>query len=244
MSRQAPVPTAPKAWLGATPRTGLLNMRSKTLKLVLAVMGLAVIGLLLRQERQQQQSRQEVERLQTELSAMKASGQRQADARDRIAGDNRALLAAVSSLQKTVDRRRQANPPTEEPGGLDPDAEPRDAPRPPPITYEQSQAAVLAAYAKEAPDATWSRDAERKLDAVVRPHLPSGSRLSALECRNTMCRVEVVHSDPSAEATFLMEAFRGWPGSRFVAGEKEDHGALLITIIAAREGTEPPIAPR
>ena len=113
-----------------------------------------------------------------------------------------------------------------------------------PITHEQSQKRVLAAFATEAVDSTWGPDATRRLDGIVRAHLPAGSRLGNVECHATMCAVQVTHPDANALGEWLRKGFRGWPGSIFVTSEQDQRGELAVTIIASREGTEPPIAPR
>jgi hypothetical protein len=125
----------------------------------------------------------------------------------------------------------------------DPDGE-AEAPRPPPITFEESQLRVRSAFATEPIDASWGPDAERTLGGIVRSHLPAGSRLEGLACRTSMCEVRIIHADARAQAEFLRTGFHGWPGSLFVAEQAQDHGETAVTIIAAREGTEPPIAPR
>lgn len=116
--------------------------------------------------------------------------------------------------------------------------------KPPPVSFEQSQAAVLEAFGQESSDPHWSADAARKLDVAVRGHLPKGGRLGSIECRATMCQVEVAHTNPGGSQAFLMNAFRDWPGSLFVAKDRQDQGEYVVTIIAAREGHEPPMAPR
>jgi hypothetical protein len=114
----------------------------------------------------------------------------------------------------------------------------------PAVTYEESQRRVLKAFAGEAVDGSWSEQAGRELEAIARGHLPDGSRLDSIECRATMCRVEVAHRHSDSHLSFLMDGFRGWRGSIFVAGEKQERGERVVTYIAARRGTEPPIAPR
>lgn len=116
--------------------------------------------------------------------------------------------------------------------------------RPPPVTVEQSQTAVLEAFGEETSDPHWSADAARKLQAALREHLPKGSRLGSIECHTTMCQIEVVHTDANASQMVLVNAFRDWPGSLFIAKDRQDHGENLVTIIASREGHEPPLAPR
>lgn len=116
--------------------------------------------------------------------------------------------------------------------------------RPPPITFEESQQRVLSAFAAEAVDAAWGPEAERTLERIVRAHLPAGSRLNRVSCRSSMCELQMTHAEAKAESDFLMTGFHGWPGSLFVTANTHDHGEIGVTIIAAREGTEPPIAPR
>jgi hypothetical protein len=87
----------------------------------------------------------------------------------------------------------------------------------------------------------WSQEASRQLTATILEHLPGGSRLKSLDCRSTMCRVEIAHRDQAAHGPFLRQGFTRWPGSIFVAGEQEDAGELIVTLLAAREGTELPL---
>jgi hypothetical protein len=116
--------------------------------------------------------------------------------------------------------------------------------RSPSITFEESQRRVLSAFAAEAVDASWGPDAERKLERIVRSHLPAGSRLNGLACRSSMCELQLTHADARIQADFLRNGFHEWPGSLFVSEETKEHGEVAVTIIASREGTEPPIAPR
>jgi hypothetical protein len=111
----------------------------------------------------------------------------------------------------------------------------------PPITFEESQQHVLAAYAEEAVDAKWSAEAVRTLEAAVRSHMPARSRLKSIECRATMCRLEVVHGRVEDENPFIMDGFAKWPGSIMLAGESRDGEGIAVTLIASREGTQPPI---
>ena len=108
------------------------------------------------------------------------------------------------------------------------------------VTLEQSQGHVLSAFADERVDPAWSHEASRSLERLVRGHLPSGSRVQSIECRTTMCEVEVFHANASAHGPFIVDGFSGWPGSVFVAAEKEERGSLSVKFIAFREGAEPP----
>jgi hypothetical protein len=105
-----------------------------------------------------------------------------------------------------------------------------------PMTLAQEQEQVRLAYAKESFDPTWRRDAEKKLDVAVRASLPPGSRLLSLECRTPMCMLEISHADASVahgqgQRWWISSVAQGWDGSLFVAGEREEHGEIVQTLI-------------
>lgn len=112
------------------------------------------------------------------------------------------------------------------------------------VSLEQSQKNVLGAFAQEAADADWSSDASHQLESILRGRLPKGSRLGSIDCRATMCQVEIAHADERAAQAFLLDGFGDWPGSRFVAAQRQEAGEQVVTIIASRQGHEPPIAAR
>ena len=181
----------------------------------------------------QAHSRREIERLNTALAQLQQRPDRPA-----IAGERPAIDRAVRAARAEAREQTLATLAEHDPGGE------AQAPRAPAITFEESQERVRSAFAAEAVDASWGPGAERTLERIVRAHLPSGSRLDRLACRSSMCEVQLTHTAPGTQADFLRTGFQGWPGSLFVAEEKQERGEVAITIIAAREGTEPPIAPR
>jgi hypothetical protein len=212
-------------------------MQSKLVFVTLSLTCAAAVASLVNSRLEQQRSKQEMTRLEASIEGLKAD--RQSAPVIPVGSDRRAVALAAAAPAGTAAGQETESAPEER--------QPEDArrePREPPMTYEQSQTNVLAAFVEEAPDARWSGDATRKLDAITRSNLPSGSRVNSIECRTTMCQMEVTHTDPVAHSAFLMEGFRGWPGSIFVAGETERGGELVVSLIAAREGTEPPLGPR
>jgi hypothetical protein len=187
----------------------------------------------------QARSRREIDRLNTALAQVQRhGGAAAAGAEGERYAIGRAAEVAREAARETA--REEAGAALAEQAGAD-GARARGAPR---VTFEESQERVRSAFAAESIDASWGPDAERTLERIVRSHLPSGSRLDKLACRSSMCEVQLTLGDPGAQGTFLRTGFQGWPGSLFVAGEKQDGGAATVTIIAAREGTEPPMAPR
>lgn len=115
---------------------------------------------------------------------------------------------------------------------------------PSPVVYDDSRESVLVTYDDETSDPDWSATAASELDDLLRRNLPGGSRLDALECRSTMCRIDLSHPDAEAHSRFVMEGLRDWPGSIFVADEIQKDGEYIVTLYAAREGTELPLGPR
>jgi hypothetical protein len=169
------------------------------------------------------------------------------------------LRADVSALRGEVRRRNAPASYVERVGAkdrADHEPAPRDAAavgeaslegqaaEPAAMTFERSQAQVRDAFAEESVDAQWSGAATGQLTSLLHGRLPSGSQLGAIQCRTTMCQIEVRHADAETAQTFLMKGFRGWPGSLFVASDREDQGQRAMTIIASREGHEPPLGPR
>ncbi|NBD07690.1 hypothetical protein [Corallococcus silvisoli] len=113
--------------------------------------------------------------------------------------------------------------------------------RPPPPSFEQSRTRVLSAFAEEPVDGDWSARAARTLDDAFREHLPATSRVKSLECRATLCRVELVHRAAADHGAFLMSGLRTWRGSVFIAREAQEGDDYVVTLLASKEGTNPPL---
>ncbi|HEX3764257.1 MAG TPA: hypothetical protein VHW23_36435 [Kofleriaceae bacterium] len=71
-------------------------------------------------------------------------------------------------------------------------------------------------FGGESADAAWSQPAQALLDGHLRAGLPDGSRVVAVECRRTMCRVEAEHASLEVYAHFVNDALLfphgGWGG--------------------------------
>ncbi|MBN9688031.1 MULTISPECIES: hypothetical protein [unclassified Corallococcus] len=113
--------------------------------------------------------------------------------------------------------------------------------RPPPASFEQSRTRVSDAFAAEPVDGDWSARASKTLDDAFRAHLPGTSRVKSLECRATLCRVELVHRAQADHGAFLMNGLRTWPGSVFIASEAQEGNDYVVTLLASKEGTNPPL---
>lgn len=107
-------------------------------------------------------------------------------------------------------------------------------------TIEQVNSVVLNAYDSEKVDPTWAATAAKDLNNLVSKSLPEHSRVFSIQCRTTMCRIEVQHTNQETAQLFLDSGFRDWHGGVLVAAETEKEGSLIQTLIPMRENTIPP----
>ncbi|HEY0987512.1 MAG TPA: hypothetical protein VGD80_10695, partial [Kofleriaceae bacterium] len=106
------------------------------------------------------------------------------------------------------------------------------------------QAAVEQAFADQARDESWAARVRtslgERLDAVSRS---LGSSLRDIECRSTMCRVEMQYRDGDASRQFVARAFtapedRAWNGPvLYMPARMGSDGSLVVVMYLAREGT-------
>ena len=94
---------------------------------------------------------------------------------------------------------------------------------------------------------------ERYVARRVAAHMPAGSRLDAIECRQMLCRVRSLHPDRPTYDAFISAGLsdsnpdtRLWPGQVWVAvpGESKsgEVGARVVSVIYLQRDPNP--APR
>ncbi|WP_338274431.1 hypothetical protein [Corallococcus caeni] len=212
---------------------------SSRLQTVLALTNTAAIaGVLFALVSHQQSSETELEELRAQVRKSAASTDANLAER-RVAADTAMRLWATQAAQPPAQAK---SPGAMEDSAEAPDEVPPPPPmRPPPPSFEQSRARVMTAFAEEPVDSDWSGRATQTLNETLRQHLPSGSRVKALDCRATLCRVELVHRSAADSGPFMMDGLRAWPGSIFVASEAQEGTDYVVTLIAAKEGTRPPL---
>jgi hypothetical protein len=216
-------------------------MRSKIWIATLGVAGLAAVGaVVLHLQDEQRVARAELARLRTLVEVKPTDGGLMAGAGE--GGAAVAELARRTARQEV--RRAIAEQVADRSGDAADESNSAGDAVPAAPDVEESRDRVLSAFTDEPVDRNWGPTSSGELDRMVRAALPAGSRLTAVECRSTMCRLKLVHADPEAQPQFLRKAFRDWSGSIFVAEERRDAGGLTVALIAARPGREPPIAPR
>jgi len=181
-------------------------------------------------------------RMRRELTALKATVN---DDANRVASPplDPASAAAVAEQLRAYTMRAMAaaaQTGSSQPTSVDPGSPPKNDDHR--LTQEQVQENVLNAYGKEAKDPAWGPEAARKLNEIVRQTLPDSSRLVSIECRTTMCLVEVRHKDEETSQSWLRTGFHDWPGAIFVARGDEEEGAFMQTLIPIKPDTVPPYA--
>lgn len=103
-------------------------------------------------------------------------------------------------------------------------------------------------FSSHAFDPTWASETARHLNAVLAGVPVAGVRVNGVECRTTLCKIELNADDaPSAEKS-VKTLVRGmkWEGSGMaVKGDPDARGALTLTLYLARGDNplpEPPVA--
>jgi hypothetical protein len=101
-----------------------------------------------------------------------------------------------------------------------------------PFSLDQYHAFIAQRFADETRDASWREAAELapKLTAI----LPAGSRLRALDCRTSLCRVETSHLD--------MERYREFLAAGFSLEQQIWSGAAQFPVPLAPQPNEPLVA--
>ncbi len=107
--------------------------------------------------------------------------------------------------------------------------------------------AIEATLRHEAIDATWVAQATDAIEQAMEDKALAGSELHDLECRSTLCRVEVAHQNPIARADFMLRfAMMVGPVLPSMTAQpiEGDDGSSTSSIYLARQGYElPPFEP-
>jgi hypothetical protein len=102
--------------------------------------------------------------------------------------------------------------------------------------------AVEAGFAAETVDREWAPGARRDLSDHVAALLPQASSVRDVDCRSSMCRLELVVADAAASERFMRQAFASpatsvWSGGGFAEpAQANPDGSLAVVLYLAREG--------
>lgn len=102
-------------------------------------------------------------------------------------------------------------------------------------------------FQAERVDPAWAAGARSLAENGLAAHLPEGSRLTAIECKATVCRIESVHGGYQQASKFVRDAVsqpenRPWPGGLAAGTIAEDAatGQVTMLIFLLREGVDLP----
>lgn len=105
---------------------------------------------------------------------------------------------------------------------------------------DEMKAHVEALYFQETVDRAWSTTAETTLAGTLEKVLPQGSRAEKVECKSTLCRIDLIHQDSSVgPGTFFRQIAndRPWNGPiHMTAPETDASGAVRNNVYIARAG--------
>ncbi|CAN5900872.1 hypothetical protein BH11MYX4_BH11MYX4_58070 [soil metagenome] len=110
---------------------------------------------------------------------------------------------------------------------------------PPSPQEEQAYArsVLQSALGAESVDADWARDARRTLQDEIAKRLPAKGTVASVDCRRTLCRVDIALDGEEAYRQMMGTAMSVWPGPLFGSPSRADEGGWTMTLYAAREGT-------
>jgi hypothetical protein len=97
------------------------------------------------------------------------------------------------------------------------------------------------AFSAERSDPSWSDKASRQVVAALTEHLPEGSSLKSVECRTTMCSLQLQHKDTDSYHNFVRSTLLGadtglWGGAFSAIITNEAQGDIRAHVFLAREG--------
>jgi hypothetical protein len=106
-----------------------------------------------------------------------------------------------------------------------------------------NEADIQSNFVAQTVDGSWGPRTGRDLRGRLSALLPSSSSMGDVDCRSSVCRVEVVHRDAEAAEHFAQRAFtdvndRAWDGpSYLMPPEAGGDGTFKVVMYLGREGT-------
>ncbi len=123
---------------------------------------------------------------------------------------------------------------------IDPqEVEPVPQPEVEPVPLEVK---LEAAFAQESVDAAWAEATSEVMVQQWLPILPPGSRLNDVDCRQSMCRVEIQHNQVEGHEAMMDKVFSGrvfWPGPGSYDLVTSDSGQVSTVAYLGRPDATP-----
>jgi hypothetical protein len=112
-------------------------------------------------------------------------------------------------------------------------------------TEEERRVYASGVFDSEPVDTGWARATQRELTGKLRELVGGSSSVQAVDCKNTLCRVELDNDNDKAGQDFLRSFMRShaWAGNGMaIRGEPDSKGRVALTMYLAREGAALPEA--
>lgn len=113
---------------------------------------------------------------------------------------------------------------------------------PPPLSPEERAAHVELAFQRQAEDPAWSGSTRQQVARALSARLPAQSSVRGLDCRATLCRLELVYGSEEAHQEFVQRALLAggdplWTGGLFLPPpEALADGKKLAVLYLGRDG--------
>lgn len=115
------------------------------------------------------------------------------------------------------------------------------------VTEEERRVFAESAFDSEPYDAAWARASSELLQQSMRSLLGASGRALAVECRSSLCRVDLEHETFDGQQEFLLQFRRSrvWRGGGMAVSLEpqdapSDHGPVRLSMYLAREGRSLP----
>lgn len=112
------------------------------------------------------------------------------------------------------------------------------------LTQAEITAGIEARFERDGPQVSrseWARRAEPKIENAILRHLPDDARLLGVECRDTLCRIEIRYRDRSSYTAavegMLFTAEPVWEGQTVNFILRENDNEVVSRSYFAKEGT-------
>jgi hypothetical protein len=112
------------------------------------------------------------------------------------------------------------------------------------VTEQEAEVRLERRFASESVDSTWRSEAVPALQRLFSGHTGAGSRITGIDCRQSMCRVETVHKDFGTYRTLAYDVVTSmnepWRGAAMmhVVGDPEAPGEVKAIAYMAKPGVD------
>jgi hypothetical protein len=116
-----------------------------------------------------------------------------------------------------------------------------------PPTDEERLVYASFVFESEGFDPRWANESRSTILTGLEGLATKGTRIEGVECRSSLCRVQLKHDSPDIGETFLKAFIRGkvWPSDTGLAlrSQPDGSGKGGMTIYLAKQGTSLPVEP-